>query len=145
MTPGTLIVDRHFRFHDGNEAQKILVALGTAHGITLIVKTTSQGRRYKNDFGCQSDHRFPNFYLVQGCCCLSKPTWVCLDEYYEFKDSDLLQRHFSGDIRRIGVLPDEITESLMGCALRSEDISPRQCGIVQVALDVFRSGSEQGP
>lgn len=144
MTPGTLVVDRRFRFHDGDEAQKILVAIGTAQGLTLIVKTTSQGRRYRNDFGCQADHRFPNFHLVQGCCCLSKPTWVCLDEYYDFKDSELLQRHFSGDINRIGTLPDEITENLMACALQSEDIAPRQCTILQTALNAFRVGRAQG-
>ena len=139
MTPGTLFFDRHFRFYDGEEGQKILVALGTVHGVTLVVKTTSQGRRFRNDFGCQTDHRFPNFHLVKGCCCLSKPTWVCLDEYYEFKDSELLQRHFSSDINRIGLLTDEIVIALMECALRSEDISPRQTRIVQAALDTFRA------
>lgn len=130
MIPGTLFVDRHFRFHDGDEAQKILVALGTAHGVTLVVKTTSQGRRYRNDFGCQADHRFPNFHLVQNCCCLSKPTWVCLDEYYELKDAELLQRHFSGDVNRIGTLSDGLTDALMICAQQSDDISARQSAIV---------------
>lgn len=139
MTPGTLFFDRHFRFYDGEEGQKILIALGTAHGVTMVVKTTSQGRRFRNDFGCQADHRFPNFHLVKGCCCLSKPTWVCLDEYYEFKDSELLQKHFSGDINRIGLLTDPITVAVMECALQSEDISPRQTRIVQTALDAFRS------
>lgn len=139
MTPGTLFFDRYFRFYDGEEGQKILVALGTAHSVTIVVKTTSQGRRFRNDFGCQADHRFPNFHLVKGCCCLSKPTWVCLDEYYEFKDSELLQRHFSGDINRIGLLTDEIAIALMECALQSEDISPRQTRIIQTALDTFRA------
>lgn len=145
MTPGTLFFDRHFRFYDGEEGQKILVALGTAHGVTMVVKTTSQGRRFRNDFGCQADHRFPNFHLVKGCCCLSKPTWVCLDEYYEFKDSDLLQKHFSGDINCIGLLTDPITVAVMECALQSEDISPRQTRIVQTALDAFRSSPTEEP
>lgn len=76
---------------------------------------------------------------MKGCCCLKKPTWACLDEYYEFKDSELLQRHFSGDINRIGALTDAITIELMECALRSDDISPRQSNIVQTALDAFRA------
>lgn len=139
MTPGTLFFDRHFRFYDGEEGQKILIALGTANGITLVVKTTSQGRRFRNDFGCQANHRFPNFHLVKGCCCLSKPTWVCLDEYYEFRDSELLQRHFSGDINRVGLLKDKISIALMECALQSDDISPRQMRVVQTALDALRS------
>ncbi len=141
MTPGTFFVDKHFRFHDGEEAQKILVALGTNHGVTIVVKTTSRGARYRNDYGCQADHRFPNFHLVKGCCCLSKPTWVCLDEYYEFKDSELLQRHFSGDVNRIGELPDVITIELMECALSTDDISGRQAGMVRYALDEYRKPS----
>jgi len=141
MTPGTLFFDRNFRFHDGAEGQKILVALGTSRGATVVVKTTSRGARYRNDYGCQADHRFPNFHLVQGCCSLSRATWVCLDEYYEFKDSELLQRHFSGDVNRIGVLPDSITVELMECALSSEDISGRQDQIVKSALDAYRNQS----
>lgn len=61
MTPGTLFFDRHFQFHDGEEGPKILVALGTGHGVTIVVKTTSQGRRYRNEYGCQADHRFSQF------------------------------------------------------------------------------------
>lgn len=142
MIPGTLFFDRDFHFHDGEDGRKILVALGTAHGITLVVKTTSQGRRYLNDFGCQADHRFPNFHLVQGCCCLNKSTWVALDEFYEFKDAELLQKHFSGDINRIGILPDELTIALMECSLKAEDISQHQDAVVQVALNVFRTPPE---
>ena len=40
MTPGTFFLDKHFRFQDGEEGQKILVALGTSHGVTIVVKTT---------------------------------------------------------------------------------------------------------
>ena len=107
----------------------------------MVVKTTSQGHRYRNDFGCQADHRFPNFHLVQNCCLLSKPTWFCLDEFYELKHSTLLQRHFSGDVWRIGTLPDELTTALMSCAQQSDDISADQLAIVQGALEAFSRGS----
>ncbi len=139
MTPGALFFDRHFRFRDGEEGEKILIALGTAHGVTIVVKTTSQGKRYRNDYGCQADHRFPNFYLVQGCCCLSKPTWVCLDEYYELKDSELVQRHFSGDVNRIGELSEKITVELMECAVQTDDISGQQAAIIRAALNAYRN------
>ena len=36
-----------------------------------------------------------------------------------------------------------ITENLLDCALQSEDIVPRQSGIVQAALDAFRAGRAQ--
>ena len=74
MTPGTLFFDTKFVFHDGEEGKKILVVLGRKDGITLVVKTTSKGHRYRLDFGCQADTRFPCYYLPQGSCCLDKPT-----------------------------------------------------------------------
>lgn len=134
MTPGTLFFDTAFVFRDGGHGQKILVTLGSGQGITVIVKTTSQGRRYHNHPGCQVADRFPNFYLYLGSCCLTKPTWICLDEFYEFKDSELLQRHFDGQIKRIGELSDTETVELLRCALASEDISGRQSAILKSAL-----------
>ncbi|MGH9906190.1 MAG: hypothetical protein ACRD8U_11500 [Pyrinomonadaceae bacterium] len=145
MTPGTLFFHKNFRFHDGAEGEKILVALGTAQAVTLVVKTTAQGRRYRNDYGCQAKHRFPNFHLPLSCCCLSKPTWICLNEYYEFKDSELLQCHFSGDVNRMGELPDDIAISVMQCAIESEDISRRQADIVKTALEVFLASRSETP
>lgn len=144
MIPGTLFFDRHFVFHDGEAGQKILIALGTDLGITVVAKTTSQNRRYGEavTLACRATHRFPNFVLPQGCCCLSRPTWVCLGEFYEFKDSELLQRHFSGDIRNIGCLSDEIANSLMLCALESEDMSERIAKIVQSALDALQASPQ---
>lgn len=143
MTPGTLLFAPHFRFHDGGQSPKILVVLGTRQGVTLIVKTTSQSARFRNDWGCQVDHRYPNFHLVQGCCYLTKPTWVCLDEYYEFKESELLQQRFSGDLAPMATLPDSITVELMECALRSDDISPCQMKIVEAALACFESSASE--
>jgi len=122
MTPGTLFFDTAFVFRDGGHGQKILVTLGGGQGITVVVKTTSQGRRYHNHPGCQVADRFPNFYLHLGSCCLTKPTWICLDEFYEFKDSELLQRHFDGQIKRIGELSD--TETLELLPLRIAESAP---------------------
>jgi len=99
MTPGTFFFDSEFKFHDGEDGKKIFITIGSDRGITLVVKTTSKSKRYLNDFGCQSDHRFPSFHLAKGCCCLNKPTWIDLGEFYEFNDTDLLQKHFSGQVR----------------------------------------------
>lgn len=137
MTPGTLFFDSSFAFHDGEIGKKIFVVLGTSSGITIVAKTTSNGKNYLNDFGCQENHRFPNFHLVQNCCCLSKPTWVCLDEFYELKDTDLLQRHFNGQVNRIGELPKEITIKLLTCTLNSQDISYKQSDITKDALQFY--------
>lgn len=142
MTPGALFYDKRFRFHDGEEGRKIFVVMGSGHGVAVVAKTTSQGGRFGDGTGCHSEHRFPYFFLPHGCSCLSKPTWVCLNEYYEFKDAELLQRHFSGEISNIGILPGTITVDMIECALQSDDISPRQAGIVRAALEMFRSSPE---
>ena len=61
MTPGSIILHENFTFHDGAKGKKYLIILGSNDGVTLMVKTTSQGARYLLDFGCQINHRFPNF------------------------------------------------------------------------------------
>ena len=139
MKPGTLFFHQNFKFHDGDSANKIIVVLGDLRGITLVVKTTSQGKRYLNDHGCQVNHRFPNFHLIKNCCFLEKSTWVVLDEFYELRHSELLQKHFSGQINRMGMLSEELTIDLLKCAIQSEDISAHQTKIVQKSLDDFLS------
>jgi hypothetical protein len=131
MTPGTVFSYQNFKFHDGNFGNKILITLGVAKGVNLVVKTTSQGSRYNAIFGCQLNERFPNFHLVQNCCILQKPTWVCLDEFYELIDREVLRYHFSGHVKPIGNLPKEITVALIECALKSDDISDYQEGIIR--------------
>ena len=133
MTPGTLLAHSEFSFHDGQTADKILVVLGALKGVAVLVKTTSRGARYTLGFGCQAKNRFPCFHLTKDSCCLKKPTWICLDDFYEFNHNQLLQRHFSGKIIRIGKLPDDITEQLLECALTCDDISQAHAMIVRAA------------
>jgi hypothetical protein len=78
-------------------------------------------------------NRFPCFHLPKNSCCLTLPTWICLDEFYELKDSTLMQRHFSGQINRIGMLENSITEQLLECVLDCEDISTAQKAVVNAA------------
>ena len=126
MTPGTIFKDQNFAFHDGEMGNKILVSLGAKSGVIVVAKATSQGHRYNSIFGCQIKDRFPNFYLVQNCCILTKPTWICLNEFYELRAAELVKKHFAGDTKSIGNLPDEITVDLIECALNSQDISAAQ-------------------
>jgi hypothetical protein len=113
--------------------RKILVALGTEKGVTVLAKTTSKGTRFGLEYGCQAKKRFPCFYLPGNSCVLNRPTWICLDEFYEFNDALLTQRHFSGRVRHLGVLPHEVTEQLLECALVCEDITGAQASIVRFA------------
>jgi hypothetical protein len=142
MTPGTLFFDTNFVFHDGEEGKKIFVVLGSRDGVTVVAKTTSRGHRYGLAFGCQAQARFPCYHLPHRSCCLNKPTWVCLDEFYEFRDGELLQHHFSGRINRIGVLETQLTLGLLECSLASDDITGRQETIVKSALANLRDTAE---
>ncbi len=131
MTPGSIILHDNFIFHDGAVGKKYLIILASHNGQSLMVKTTSQGSRYLIDYGCQITHRYPNFHLVKDCSCFPLPTWVSLDEFYLFKDSDLLAKHFNGDIYKHGDLSAEIHAELLDCALNSEDISELHINIIQ--------------
>jgi len=133
MTPGTIFQHQNFRFHDGAIGNKILIVLGSLDGVTVVVKTTSRSSRYSSSYGCQPRDRFQNFHLVQNCCILSKATWVCLDEYYEFSDKKLLALHFAGHVKQLGCLSEAITSELVACALESNDISSYQESIIRLA------------
>ena len=54
-----------------------------------------------------------------------------------------MQRHFSGQINRIGVLPDNLTIDLLQCAFASEDISGRQEDIVRFALTTLQNWTKE--
>ena len=133
MTPGTIILHPNFRFHDGGVSNKILISLGQHNDITVLAKTTSKGYRYDTAFGCQCEARFPCFHLVQNCCTLPKPTWVCLNEFYEFTGSELLLKRSAGEYRHMGDLSPDLTRLLIECVLSSDDISGRQENIVRAA------------
>ena len=134
MTPGSIILHENFTFHDGAKGKKYLIILGSNDGVTLMVKTTSQGARYLLDFGCQINHRFPNFHLVRGCCCFPLSTWVCLDEFYLLTYKDLIAKHFKGEVYKYGELEDSLYKSLLNCALESIDITEIQSEIIKKNL-----------
>lgn len=133
MIAGTIISHPKFVFHDGGVNDKILISLGSAKGITVLAKTTSKSYRYDVLFGCQCRHRFPNFHLVQNCCCLPLPTWVCLNEYYEFDAEQLAMKQAAGHFRYLGNLPGDLTRLLVECATESDDISSHQEQIVRLS------------
>jgi hypothetical protein len=131
MTPGSIYSDHDFTFRDGARGNKILIVLGSIDGVSLVAKTTSKGRLYSHNFGCQCRDRFPNFFLVQNCCVLKEPTWVCLNEYYELADTEILRKRFNGNAKAIGSLSSTLRDSLIACALESEDITPFQESILR--------------
>jgi hypothetical protein len=139
MMAGTVFFDEQFLFEDGELGKKLFVILGSGsvdgNSVFLCVKTTSKGYRYKNDHGCQSNHRIPNFHIAKHACqFFSKPTWICLDSYYELAYAPFLKKHCDGIMRRLGVLPTDITKCLLDCALMTDDITGKQCELVKQSL-----------
>lgn len=134
MTPGSIFFDTDFHFHDGESGEKLFVVLGSDKGISVVAKTTSQAYGKGITYGCQPNDRFHNFHLPVNSCYLKKNTWICLDEFYELKQSELLQKRFKGVVNHLCDLPIQIVREVQDCALLSEDISTRQEQIVNKSL-----------
>lgn len=133
MSPGTFLSDLNFKFHDGKIGNKIFVVFNNAaSGIYIAAKTTSRPDRYGIQHGCQIFDRFPNYYFVHGSCFLNKNTWVQLNNFYEFKKDELMQKVISGQINRIGLLDENHTSDLITCASHSDDLSMSQCEMLLI-------------
>ncbi len=135
MVPcGSILLHKNFRFEDGAIAEKYLVVLGGQNERLVVVKTTSKGSRYRNDFGCQAGNRFPAFYLPRGSCCLPKCTWICLGQFYELKVAEVAALIVANDIIRVGHLSAEQARDVQFCAIGSDDISQVHEAWVQESL-----------
>ncbi len=127
MTPGAVLHDPQFRFRDGGTGNKLFVILndGTA-GFYIAVRTTSQAKDKSRSTGCHLKDWQQNFFIPKDDGCFKKDTWICLDDFYEFDATELLQGSFSGRIQHIGELPSSMLLALISCALQSDDISGLQ-------------------
>jgi len=76
MTPGSVLFDSKFSFHDGEVGEKLFVVLGTVDGLYVVAKTTTQQHGRGTQYGCQHNERLPNFFLPKGCCHLRESTWI---------------------------------------------------------------------
>ncbi len=133
MTLGSVLFDSNFSFRDGEIGEKLFVVLGTASGIYVVAKTTTQQHGRGTVYGCQPQDRFHNFFLPKGCCGLTKSTWVCLDEFYDFSAAQLVKKHLDGHLNSICTIELHL-RALQECALASEDISDVQAEIVAACL-----------
>ena len=140
MTPGTILCDDEFLFSNGTTGKKLLVVLNDGEcGSYITIKTTSKSDYKGNDYGCQSDDRYPNFFCPKGTCCLKQNTWIQLDQFFEFKSHELIARHFSGKIKRIGILPDKILVELLDCAINCQDITEKQAKDLKDTVAALRN------
>lgn len=134
MNPGSVFFDVKFQFSDGEDGEKLFVVLGSLNAVYVVAKTTSQGKFYGREYGCQPDDRFHNYFIPSGSCKLSKATWVCLNELYELKQNEALQKSFGGQIKSICELPPEMTRDIQDCALFSDDTTAFQSRAIEGCL-----------
>ena len=134
MIPGSVFFDKDFHFHDGESSEKLFIVLGEDAGISIVVKTTSQPHGRGIQYGCQPHDRFHNFYLPQRTCYLKKCTWVCLDEFYELGNSELLQKKFGGVVNHVCDIAFPIIREIQDCAIASDDISNNHENIITSCL-----------
>jgi hypothetical protein len=132
MTPGTILFDKRFQFLDGEIGKKLLVILSDGKtGFYLIIKTTSQPQHKGKNEGCQSNDKYPNFYLPDGTTCLQGQSWLILNEFYELDASKMDKKVAEGEIRYVGNLPRDVLIELFACAIDCWDISTQQADILR--------------
>ena len=123
MKIGSVIFDDSFEFSDGQTGEKLLVLLNDGDcGSYHVVKTTSKGGLYKNTYGCNLDHRYSSFFLPLNSSILEKNTWIQLDEVFEFNARQFRENISSLKLKQIGTLEVSITQDLLSCISRSDDI-----------------------
>lgn len=134
MNPGSVFFDEEFAFHDGESGEKLFVILGTANGVSVVAKTTSQQHGRGTTFGCQPRDRFHNFFIPPKATYLRIVTWVCLNEFYELEAKKALQKRFDGKIKPVCDFQKPIVRDIQDCALLSDDISLSHADIVRSCL-----------
>ncbi|MGO7260790.1 hypothetical protein ACC691_11720 [Rhizobium johnstonii] len=134
MNPGSVFFDDLFQFKDGDIGEKLFVVLGSNNATYVVAKTTSNGKWYSANHGCQPADRFHNFHLSNKSCALKGATWVCLNEFYELNQNEVLQKKFSGGIKPVCDLSNVITRAIQDCACESEDITTSQLSAIQACL-----------
>ena len=143
MTPGTILCDDEFIFSDGRTGKKLLIVLNDGEsGSYIVIKTTSKSTFKGNDYGCQSTDRYPNFFCPRGSCCLKYDTWIQLDQFFEFKAHELMAKHFTGKIKRVGVLPDQLLRELLDCAVDCQDITSKQAKVLKDCTQTVKSSEK---
>lgn len=134
MTPGSVFFDEQFHFHDGETGEKLFVVLGSANSIVVVAKTTSQQHGRGVSFGCQPDDRFHNFFMALSSGYLKKPTWICLNEFYDLNAVEMLNKRFTGRVKHTCTFDQNITRLIQDCALESLDLSEAQEAAIRACL-----------
>jgi hypothetical protein len=138
MKPGTVLVDDHFVYSNGETGKKLLVVLGSTLAPSYIVIKTTSRPAHKGSFpGCQLKDRIQNFYLPEGSCFLHGETWLLLNDVFEFDRDHFAEKTAAGELRRIGNFDAEILKELLECVVQIRDIKRAHRTVLQGILANF--------
>jgi len=125
--PGQILCYKDFEFEDYSKKEKLLVILNDADmdSLCLVLKTTSQSRRYEGvEKGCNPQKKV--FFVPIGWeQCFKVDTYIQLPEIFEIPTGKLLTGDISGKIRVTSSLTVECFKLLKDCLKQfKDDISP---------------------
>jgi len=122
VTPGAVVSWKDFTFHDGEQADKLLVVLNAGGKFPyLVVRTTSQQNRRETKEGCSAARGY--YCLPANNIWPRKNTWILLNDPYELEATACLQAKFRGDARIIHELKEQTIKAIINCFLKTEDCS----------------------
>jgi len=130
---GDILCDDKFKFTDGSIGKKLFVVLNDAEPPDpwLVVKTTSQSKRYQNvKAGCNVDRRV--FYITTSTHQVFKlDTYIQLDEIFEYTATQFISRTWKKEITPIGPLSPTTFSQLKNCLKKlREDISDKHYNLI---------------
>jgi len=134
MNPGDILIHHDFQFGDGSSKTKFFILLSDGQNHSYISAiTTSQQKNRGTQYGCQNQDRFPNFFLPEHSCYFEEPTWVQMENYFEFNQAEL-DRVRKRKLYKKSELPLDLIKDLIQCAIESEDITTIQEQVLKKTL-----------
>jgi len=132
-SPGAIICDKDFEFEDGSRKEKLFVVLNSADGNNpcLVLKTTSQSKRYSNvNPGCNVTKRV--FFIPVGFDnCFKTNTYVQLPQIFEFSASQLIQDSWLKKVSVTNSLSSKSLAQLRNCLKKfKQDLSQRHWTLI---------------
>lgn len=130
---GDILCDDKFKFTDGTMGKKLFVVINDAEPPEpwLVVKTTSQSKRYQNvKAGCNADRRV--FYITTSTHQVFKlDTYIQLDEIFEYTATQFISGTWKKEITSIGQLSPTTFSQLKNCLKKlREDISDKHSNLI---------------
>lgn len=126
--PGEVLCYKDFEFDDGTKKDKLFLVVNSSEieSSCLVLKTTSQSKRYQNvSKGCNPAKRV-FFVPTSWESCFREDTYIQLPQIFEFPYSDLIKGGFERRIFVINSLSQNCFAQLKNCLKKfRKDISDR--------------------